>query len=380
MVYFVLSDGARRKYLTTGKSVLPNFFDNETGRVLKGNSNCNRLNTYFARELIRLEDIISDLHKENRATVENVVAHYSDNFDENFIVWAEDTLRQQTGLIKHKTLTGYRRSLRNLKAFRAVLPFNAINHDFLVLYKRYLVLTKKRRLNGMYQDFAAIRKLHKIAVTQGRAKGNPFANFPLTREETNRDWNTQDELQKLFDLLKTDKISDAVKNTLRHYLFSCFTGLRFGDKKIFSEEHIVNDRLQLRTSKRGKFVIIPFNDQARKLLPDVLGRRLKQMNRRVNEDLKLAMVAAGIKKHVTYHCSRHTFAINCLLLGIDLLTVRDWLGHRSVTTTEIYARIAAHYRDQSMTKFENFIANKKGSAPVTGQLPKPPKLELYPKS
>ena len=78
----------------------------------------------------------------------------------------------------------------------------------------------------------------------------------------------------------------------------------------------------------------------------------------MNADLKACMNAVEINKHITYHCSRHTFAINCLLLGIDLITVRDWLGHKSVTTTEIYAKIAAQYSDVSMKKFDGFFLDK----------------------
>lgn len=66
------------------------------------------------------------------------------------------------------------------------------------------------------------------------------------------------------------------------------------------------------------------------------------------------MTQAGIKKHITYHCSRHSFAINCIILGIDIITVRDWLGHSSVTTTEIYAKIAQQHKDENMKKWDNF--------------------------
>ena len=66
----------------------------------------------------------------------------------------------------------------------------------------------------------------------------------------------------------------------------------------------------MKTSKTGKNVNIPFNDQAKSLLESVLGRKLKQRNKMVNKDLKACMKAAEIKKIITFHCSRHTFAIN----------------------------------------------------------------------
>ncbi|HPH46595.1 MAG TPA: tyrosine-type recombinase/integrase, partial [Chryseolinea sp.] len=77
---------------------------------------------------------------------------------------------------------------------------------------------------------------------------------------------------------------------------------------------------------------------------------------RVNDDLDTCMKAVGIEKHITYHCSRHTFAINCIINDIDIITVRDWLGHKSVTTTEIYAKMADQYKDQNMKKLNNFFA------------------------
>jgi integrase/recombinase XerD len=90
------------------------------------------------------------------------------------------------------------------------------------------------------------------------------------------------------------------------------------------------------------------------LLEAVLSRKLKEGNHRVNRELATCMEKAKISKEVTYHCSRHTFAINCILLGIDIITVRDWLGHKSVTTTEIYAKIAEQFKDRNMKKWDNF--------------------------
>jgi len=262
----------------------------------------------------------------------------------------------------------------------------------LIRYKHYLAVVRKRKPNGYYQDVATIRKFWRIAVAKGEAKMNPFANFDFDKEETHRNWHPKDELLKLYEILKMDKFSDeqistikaslaqpkitpeerrhldyflktngisaAVKSTLRHYLFSCFSGLRFGDKKSFSNEEIVNDRIQLRQGKTGKLVTIPFNDQARELLPFILAQPLQTNNNRVNTELQVCMYVAKVNKHITFHCSRHTFAINCILVGIDIIAVRDWLGHKSVKTTEIYVKIAEEYRNENMKKFDNFFTGK----------------------
>ena len=48
---------------------------------------------------------------------------------------------------------------------------------------------------------------------------------------------------------------------------------------------------------------------------------------------------AGIKKHITFHCFRHSFATNQLAEGTDIYTISKMLGHTSVRTTQIYTKV-----------------------------------------
>ena len=363
-IYYVLADGRKRKLMSSGRSLDPKHFDNATGFVLRGADNKEKLNAYFKRQMTILDDIIIDLVNEgHEPTFEKVEANYRNNHSNDFVSFAFSELQNEKGSIAYKTYLGYRERLRALKRYKEVIPFNTINHTFLTQY-RHSLIAAGRRPNGYYQDFATIKKFYKLAVIKGLAKGNPFENFKLEKEETVRAWLTKEELQKLFDLMNGKllddngqpiMLTDAVKNTLQHFMFSCFTGIRFGDKKRFDATNIVDGRIHMKTSKTGKHITIPFNEQAQELLPHILGRKLKEKNGRVNNDLKECILAAGITKSISYHCSRHTFAINCILAGIDIITVRDWLGHKSVTTTEIYAKIAAQFKDESMRKMSNYF-------------------------
>ena len=60
----------------------------------------------------------------------------------------------------------------------------------------------------------------------------------------------------------------------------------------------------------------------------------------INYPLKHWLAEAGIEKHVTFHCFRHTFAMRLLENGVDIYTIATLLGHKSVTSTQIYARLS----------------------------------------
>ena len=58
----------------------------------------------------------------------------------------------------------------------------------------------------------------------------------------------------------------------------------------------------------------------------------------INRPLKKWIAAAGITKHITFHCARHTNATLLLANGTDIYTVSKMLGHTNVRTTQIYAK------------------------------------------
>ena len=62
-------------------------------------------------------------------------------------------------------------------------------------------------------------------------------------------------------------------------------------------------------------------------------------------------MAAGITKDITFHCSRHTFAVLMLNFGADIFTVSKMLGHRELATTQIYARVLDKKKQEAMKLF-----------------------------
>ena len=74
-------------------------------------------------------------------------------------------------------------------------------------------------------------------------------------------------------------------------------------------------------------------------------------NQKVNQYLKEIAASCGIKKELTFHMARHTFATLTLSKGVPVETVSRMLGHTSIRTTQIYARITNKKIEQDMAQF-----------------------------
>ena len=172
-------------------------------------------------------------------------------------------------------------------------------------------------------------------------------------------------IEELRTLIATPCRYEVVKKA---FLFSCFTGLRYSDMLTlkWSEIHKAADgktlyieHEQVKTKNR---VTIPLSDEARKWLPrrtkdvDTVFHQLRITSTTVEVVLDEWMQEAGIQKHITYHCSRHTAATLLLTLGADLYTVSKILGHKSIRMTEIYAKIVDKKKIETMNLVNNLFA------------------------
>lgn len=68
--------------------------------------------------------------------------------------------------------------------------------------------------------------------------------------------------------------------------------------------------------------------------------------------------AAGINRRLTYHMSRHSFATLCLSMGVPIETVSKMLGHQSIDTTRIYAKITRTKLNEDMTNLAGRIKGR----------------------
>lgn len=251
-----------------------------------------------------------------------------------------------------------------LHMFRPDTRLSDIDRQFCLDMIDWFRSTYKHRLTGKpisartadtyCQTF---RTMLNEAVREGLMDKNPWNRLEtiekIKKPESKREYLTIDEIRSM---IATDCPNELVK---RAYLFSCFTGLRISDVRNLKWGDIYQENEQTYVSvvmkKTSKPLYIPLSGQALKWIPEkgdssfddyVFGNLVNYGN--VNENLKKWAEAAGIRKHISYHTSRHSFATMMLTLGADLYTVSKLLGHSSVKHTQIYARIIDRKKDEAV--------------------------------
>lgn len=128
-------------------------------------------------------------------------------------------------------------------------------------------------------------------------------------------------------------------------LFSIMTGLRISDIITLEWSHIYHTTnggltIRKRMEKTSTDITLPISEEALLLCGEPLssGNIFQGLQKCwTHQPLKEWIKSAGITKHITFHCFRHTYATLQVSAGISIYTVSKMLGHKNVTTTQIYA-------------------------------------------
>ena len=194
------------------------------------------------------------------------------------------------------------------------------------------------------------------AVSVGKIDVNPYNLFESEErvkpgKEHKREYLTIEELKRM---IATPCKSAAVKQV---FLFTCFTGLRLSDVRSLRwcdlSQQDGSYTLGVKMYKTEKMVYIPLSKLAMKWMPergdksgdDFVFDSVPQSH---NDYIAAWAKEAGITKHITHHCGRHTFATMLLSLGVDIYTVSKLLGHASLRHTQRYAKIVDQQKDDAV--------------------------------
>lgn len=213
--------------------------------------------------------------------------------------------------------------------------------------------------NTKFLYFSIFRCFVLQAYKDKLIRENPLLTVKRTeKEESKRMFLTLDELKKLADT------PCSVPNVKRAFLFSALTGLRCSDVKSIRWKDVFlfgeYTRVMFRQQKTKGQEYLDISPQAAELM----GERGKDddfifvystKGNSANKILEKWCSAAGISKHITFHCARHSFAVMMLDLGTDIYTVSKLLGHRELSTTQIYAKILDKNKQEAVKKIPSIF-------------------------
>nr|WP_281169866.1 site-specific integrase [Olivibacter sitiensis] len=222
--------------------------------------------------------------------------------------------------------------------------------------------------NGIMKHIERFRKMVNMAVMMDWLAKDPFAKYKLHFDKVERGHLTQQELDILAD--KTFSI-ERLQSVLDMFLFSCFTGLAYIDMANLTRGNIVKgidggDWLVTNRQKTETVVKVPLLPQASALITKYHdhpkasnGDKLFPVisNQRMNGYLKEIADICEINKTLTFHIARHTFATTVTLSnGVPIESVSKMLGHTSIRTTQIYAKVVEHKLSEDMQNLRERMA------------------------
>jgi len=199
---------------------------------------------------------------------------------------------------------------------------------------------------------------------------DPFFHWKANWKTKDRQYLTEIELETLvnkkFKIERLEQVKDI-------FIFCCFTGLAYADVKKLNTVDIIRDisgNLWIKTERKKTSTLssIPLLPTAKMILDKynehpyvVSGKGILPVltNQKSNAYLKEIADLCGIDKNLTTHLARHTFATTVTLSnGVPIETVSKMLGHRSLKTTQHYAKVLDNKIANDMLELKKRIDNK----------------------
>ena len=250
------------------------------------------------------------------------------------------------------------------KRFSTCIKPEQLNKDMMLAFAEYLQSRSKGE--GAKSIFQRFKKVVKYAIEHDVMIKNPCAGVVIKVDDQilTKDVLSMEEIQTLI-ATRDPKQNHEIR---RAFIFCLYAGLRFCDVKdlTFTNVDYSNRLLKFEQNKTkghsaNSGVIIPLNDA----LLELIGKPTEQQNNDSNiftlpsyemclKSVKRWVKKAGINKHISWHCARHSFAVNILNNGANIKTVASLLGHSGLKHTEKYTRAVDKLKEDAINSLPTF--------------------------
>lgn len=364
-------DGKWKTIGSSGIQILKEEWDSRNRRVTGRTQHALEINQRLRLIECKLIDIASkqpisdnylNMVKDIYLGKSKVVTSFLQYFDK----FLED-LKEQIG--KGKTRVTYQKYLVTRNHFSDFLVENQGRKDIATEeldltmindFDIYLRTKLSMKQNSANKTVQFLKTVVLSMVRCGAIERDPFINYRFHWKQVTRDFLSEEELKSIMEKKLENPALEAVRDI---FIFSCFTGLAYIDTANLEATNIVTKNgerwIVISRHKTGVSCNIPLLEVPQKILQKYEGKGKKGRllpilsNQKMNAHLKEIADICGIKKNLTCHVARHTFATLMLNFGVSMESVSKMLGHTNIKTTMIYARLSIERIGKEMNQISD---------------------------
>ena len=380
-IYMRITVNGKKAEMATNRYINADRWNSEGGFIKGTKTEYKQLNEYLdllrskvylaQREMLEQNQLVTALGLRNtvqgthttQRTVLEVFRYHNRLMKERI---PEDN--SPTTLIRYETTLNHVAEFIKSKFKVEDIYLNSLNHEFIADFEHYLRTVKKCNNNTSVKYIKNFKKIVRLAIKNDWLSKDPFFNYRASVKPVKREFLDSEEIflleNKVFQIPRLEQVRDI-------FIFSCYTGLAYKDVLELSEDNIRTgiDGEKWIFTERAKTSVksnIPLLPKALQIIdkyrdwPENLskGKLLPVIsNQKINAYLKEIALIAGVKKNLTFHLARHTFATTITLTNnVPIETVSEMLGHKSIKTTQIYAKVIDKKVSEDMRILRNKLA------------------------
>lgn len=379
-IYLRVTVNHQARDITTRRTWHPSKWNVRAGRATGNKEDTKELNAYLdslTTKVFQAKKALLDADKELTAdAIKNLMLGKEESKMTILKIFKEHN-EQIAALIGTDfapgTLERYETSLKHTRDFikwkyqQDDFDIKKLDYEFISQFEFWFKAKKKISHNTTMKYLANFKKIVLLCVKRGWLLRDPFYAFKFSKREVDRQALTESELKKVWDKEVGDGRLAYVKDI---FLFCCYTGLAYADVYKLKRTEIVEgiDGGKWITTKRQKTDTpsrIPLLPMALEIMEkyedhpqcENENRVLPVLsNQKMNSYLKEIADLCGIKKNITFHLARHTFATTVTLTnGVPIESVSKMLGHRNIKTTQQYAKIVDRKISDDMARLKDIL-------------------------
>ncbi|WP_010227393.1 site-specific integrase [Gillisia marina] len=389
-IYMRITYSGKRVEISTMRKIEPSRWSTDGNQVRGSSAEAkminrnldimkNKIYDIFQRILDSGDDITSEILKNVYLGNDELKKDIIEMFDEH-----NSRMKKLVGKdYSFRTLQRYNTTKKHISSFilfnfkRKDYPVMDIDTKFIHSFIYYLKTELDLSHNSSLKYLSYLKKIVRVAYANGWIEKDPFYNFKLKLQVIEREFLTKEEIitlmEKQFTIPRIEHVRDV-------FLFSCYTGLAYSDVFKLTSDDIVkgidgSQWIKIKRTKTKTLSSIPILPVAEKIiekyehLDSPTGKLLPvYSNQRVNSYLKEIADRCELKKNLTFHMARHTFATTVTLSnGVPIESVSKMLGHRSLKITQHYAKILDAKLSEDMNLLKKRIAIEDGKRMKTFQ-------------